>query len=37
MDVPLELTDIEVQKGLRDIQESPQRSTERLTLWTFML
>ena len=26
MDVPLELTDIEVQKGLRDIQESTQRS-----------
>ena len=32
MDVPLELTDIEVQKGLRDIQESPQRSASRLTL-----
>ena len=32
MDVPLALTDIEVQHGLRDIQESPQRSVTRQAL-----
>ena len=32
MNVPLVLTEIEVQKGLRDIQESPQRSVSRQAL-----
>ena len=37
MDVPLALNDIGIRLGLKgDIQESPQRSTERLALTDFL-